>query len=64
MTRSTNVETERSNIADDVTDALALALCHLQRGALGGLGAGGPSARVQDAIRRARDADRRPGRKP
>jgi len=48
----------------DATDALALALCHLQRGALAGVGAGGPSLRVQDAVRRAREADTRLKRKP
>ena len=38
----------------DASDALALALCHHQRLGLDGLGRPGPSARVQEAIRRAR----------
>jgi crossover junction endodeoxyribonuclease RuvC len=41
----------------DATDALALALCHLQRRALGGLGGGGPSPRVEAAVRRARETE-------
>ncbi len=38
----------------DASDALAVALCHHQRSGLDGLGAGGPSPRIQEAIRRAR----------
>lgn len=45
----------------DATDALALAVCHLQRGALSELGAGGPSPRVQEAVRRARTRNPRDG---
>lgn len=38
----------------DASDALALALCHHQRAALDGIAAGGPSPRIQEAIRKAR----------
>jgi crossover junction endodeoxyribonuclease RuvC len=48
----------------DATDALALGLCHLQRGAQAGLEATGPSERVRQAVKRAREADRRPRGNP
>ncbi|MHC5012414.1 MAG: crossover junction endodeoxyribonuclease RuvC [Planctomycetota bacterium] len=38
----------------DASDALALALCHHQRRAWPGGGTGGPSARIAEAVRRAR----------
>ena len=42
----------------DASDALAVALCHHQRRGLDGLGEGGPSPRIRDAIRRARRGGR------
>jgi crossover junction endodeoxyribonuclease RuvC len=47
----------------DVSDALAMAICHLQRHALPGLGDTGLAPRVADAIRRARAGDRRTARR-
>lgn len=48
----------------DASDALALALCHLQRSAAPGREGAGPSARVREAIRRAREVDRPRRRNP